>query len=467
MNLIHELQGQWRHNDNCIKNEFITIRYSQLGNYFEELDGLVDLRDIPSNACFRLYFQNSPVDVLVLMYLLSKNVNVFISGKEESPTFCSHSIAIDQKRLKESDWSLNDVVQLSELNIKDYPLKQNQCVIVETSGSTGSSKFVLFSKTNFLYNSKHVLSRINILNQDNVFISVPCYHMYGLGAALLPSLIAGASIHMLGNYNIIKYTEYSRAFEPTIVFQAPSMINMLTELSGAAQKYKLSIVAGDKTDKSRWVAYEEKFGMLINLYGSTELGVIATSIVTDEPALKHDGYLSFLDTVEPQWKPLDEDKFLLEIKHPYSFDTYMDSLGMPIQIESKSPSKDGWFPSNDVCARKGSNRFLLLDRYDNTVNRNGKLISFNEIERKVEHGIEAVQKSIVIAGDRNSIRGRELVLFYQMKDGENVDLDVRKACFKLMNRDYVPDVAICLTEFPKLPNGKINRMKLKEELSSR
>ena len=200
---------------------------------------MVDLRDIPANACFRLYFQNSPIDVLVLMYLLAKNVNVLISGKEESPAFCSHSLAIDQKRLKESDWSLNDVVQLRELNITDYPLKQHQCVIVETSGSTGAPKFVLFSKTNFLHNSKHVLSRINISNQDNVFISVPCYHMYGLGAALLPSLIAGASVHVLGNYNIIKYTEYSRAFEPTIVYQAPSMINMLTELSGAAQKYDL------------------------------------------------------------------------------------------------------------------------------------------------------------------------------------------------------------------------------------
>lgn len=467
MNLIHELVGQWRHNDNCIKNELITVKYSQLGTYFEELDSFVDLKEIPSNACFSLYFQNSPIDVLVLMYLLTKNVNVFISGKEESPSFCSHSIAIDHKRLKESDWSLNGVVQLRELNITDYLLKQNQSVIVETSGSTGSPKFVLFSKTNFLHNSKHVLSRINILNQDKVFISVPCYHMYGLGAALLPSLISGASIHMLGSYNIIKFTEYSRVFEPTIVYQAPSMINMLTELSGAAQKYKLSIVAGDKTDRSRWVEYEEKFGTLINLYGSTELGVIATSIVTDEPTLKLNGYLSFLETVESQWKRLDEDKFLLEIKHPYRFDTYLDSQGMPIRIQSKSQSKDGWVPSNDVCARKGPNRFVLLDRYDNTVNRNGKLISFNEIERKVELGIEAVQKSIVIAGARNSIRGRELVLFYQMKDGESVDLDVRKACFKLMNRDYVPDVAICLTEFPKLPNGKINRMKLKEELYSR
>jgi hypothetical protein len=49
-------------------------------------------------------------------------------------------------------------------------------------------------------------------------IPVPIFHMYGLGAAFLPGILAGASIDFQANSNLLKYLQREKDFNPNIAW---------------------------------------------------------------------------------------------------------------------------------------------------------------------------------------------------------------------------------------------------------
>jgi acyl-CoA synthetase (AMP-forming)/AMP-acid ligase II len=296
--------------------------------------------------------------------------------------------------------------------------------------------------------------------------------MYGLGAGFLPAVIAGASIDLQENTHLLKYLERERTFKPNIAFLTPALCDMFLQRRGEARIYKVAVSAGARLKEDIVRAFDDRFGTLVNLYGSTELGAIsaaspddaldlrattigrpmadvtlapASSVQTEAQHAVQDGPNS--QSAEPQ---TDE----LYCHHPWGFEAYIDEHGHLI-----SPAA-AWFKTGDLARLYPDGCVQILGRADNSINRDGYLVLLADIERAMEQ-IEAIAQVVVLTTPAERQRGQYLAAFCVLKEGIHLDeARIRAQCFDCLPRYAIPDEVFLLDAFPTLPSGKVDRQAL-------
>jgi acyl-coenzyme A synthetase/AMP-(fatty) acid ligase len=285
--------------------------------------------------------------------------------------------------------------------------------------------------------------------------------MYALGAAIIPGVMAGASINLLDKTNIIKYLDREKQYQPNVSFLTPPLCNMFLRTRKSSYQYSRVVTAGDRITPATFENFENKFGKLINLYGSTELGAIATNKLDDPLNIRSKGILETMPGVTMDFTDKESEndpERVSEIicSHDYGFDTYVDKKGQKITSETAKP-----FRTKDLGKRIAANRFQVAGRTGNSVNRQGILVAFSEVESIIEQGIEEVAHAVVTGGKEDITRGKKMIAWCELKSNTKPDnQELRSRCFNIMLRHMVPDEVRIIKEIPRLPNGKFDRKKL-------
>jgi acyl-coenzyme A synthetase/AMP-(fatty) acid ligase len=275
--------------------------------------------------------------------------------------------------------------------------------------------------------------------------------MYGLGAAFLPGVIAGASINLMARTNIIRYLDREKRFQPDVSFLTPSLCEMFLQARKSAYRHRLVVTAGDRIGTATFERFEGKFGRLVNLYGSTELGAIATSTLADSLETRAHGVLAPMPAVDIRFE-----KFQIICRHEHGFLDYVDNRGKRV-----AEPEGGWFQTKDLGKPVGDCCFKVMGRSGNSINRSGILVAFAEVESIMEQEIDGVAWVVVVAGDEENRRGKRMVACCELKPHAEVDArKIRARCFALMPRHMVPDEVVVMAEIPRLANGKFDRKRL-------
>ncbi|NEQ11348.1 MAG: amino acid adenylation domain-containing protein, partial [Moorea sp. SIO4E2] len=96
---------------------------------------------------------------------------------------------------------------------------------------------------------------------------------------------------------------------------------------------------------------------------------------------------------------------------------------------------------------------------DHSVNRDGLLVLFSDVERAIE-SIEGIE-SVVVVSKGESQRGKGLVAYCVLaKNAKITEVDIHTACFERLQRRAIPDRISIMKSLPTLPNGKVDRQKL-------
>ncbi|MCP4155346.1 MAG: acyl--CoA ligase, partial [bacterium] len=368
---------------------------------------------------------------------------------------------------------------------KDAPQQEKQGnIYLKTSGSTAEPKLVKHTHKNLLQNTQYAAERLCLKHDDRIIIPVPLFHMYGLGAGFLPGIIAGATIELIENANIVKYIGREKEYRPTVSFMTPTLCDMLLRIKKTPSPYRLVVTAGDRISETLFRNFETRFGKLVNLYGSTELGVIATSQLEAPLEDRAIGVIAPLPGVEIRLKTNEETnpetnhetgnipnektgEEMAEIlcKHSCGFDAYLDKTGKTIY---KPAQENGWFPIKDLGRNVGKEQFRVVGRTGNSINRVGILVAFSEVETIMEQAIEDVNYVIVIAGEEEGFGSKKMIACCEMKPKIKTEgKEIRSRCFDIMLRHMVPDDVRVVEKLPRLPNGKFDRKQLKaQELGS-
>jgi acyl-CoA synthetase (AMP-forming)/AMP-acid ligase II len=300
-------------------------------------------------------------------------------------------------------------------------------------------------------NAADCVERFGLRSQERIMIPVPIYHMYGLGAAFLPGVIAGASINLMARTNIIRYLDREKQFRPDVSFLTPSLCEMFLQARKSAYRHRLVVTAGDRIATTTFERFEGKFGKLVNLYGSTELGAIATSTLTDSLETRADGVLAPMPAVDIRFKKLE-----ILCRHEHGFLDYVDTQGKKV-----AEPEGGWFQTKDLGKPVGDRCFKVMGRAGNSINRSGILVAFAEVESIMEQGIGGVAWVVVVAGDEENRRSKRMIACCELNPHAEVDArKIRARCFALMPRHMVPDEVVVMAEIPRLANGKFDRKKL-------
>ncbi len=465
--------ADWQHN--TLSDGVVTCAYRDMPMFFAMIAAFLAEHQIQQQDCIALEGVNSVPAALILLYLLQQGYSFVLyppmqkQGKELAvrppiPDFCRYRLIINP--LTESIFSTELLEKISRFEInRNFNINlinhsfTNQKLYVRTSGSMGSAKIVVHNHQRFVGNVRNCIERHKFTSQDNVFIPVPVFHLYGLGAVFLPAILTGANVYLQAQSNILKFMQAERHFKPTVIFVTPTLCEMMVKGLRSERNYRLVVTSGDRIKPELFRAFDAKFSGLVNQYGSTEMGATAASQPTD--ALE--------DRITTMGKPMsgveikideenipqdDSDERIGELycKHPYGFERYINEHGDEIAAAPE------YYRTGDLVKIHKNNDIEVIGRADNRVNRNGYLILLSDIEASLEK-IATVKQAVVLPLDSEDIRGKRIAAFCVSDINET---QIREACFDILPQYAVPDEVHVLSALPVLPSGKVDRQKLKK-----
>lgn len=343
----------------------------------------------------------------------------------------------------------------------DSPLRAER-IVLRTSGSVDRPKLVTHTQRGLLANAANVVERLRLQASDRVLIPVPLAHMYGLGAGLLPSLAAGASIDLLDGANLLRYLERERSVRPTVAFFTPNLCITLLRPRAAAEGYRHVVVAGDSLGATPFARAEEIFRRVVNLYGSTELGAICAA----DPDEELDASLRAITVGRPlpgvelrlAEPPREGEGTELLCAHPHGLERYVDEEGLAVGEPAAT-----WFPTRDLARLHPDGSVEVLGRIDHAVKRDGRLVMLAGVEQALERQAGVDRAAAIVAGQ--TPRGRGIVAFCSPREGAELEPGrLRRLCQDVLPPYAVPDEIHLLPALPVLPSGKLDRKALHRNL---
>ncbi|NOU51947.1 long-chain fatty acid--CoA ligase [Pseudoalteromonas sp. JBTF-M23] len=337
-----------------------------------------------------------------------------------------------------------------------------------SSGSVGEPKVIFHQPDSLVANSQNALNLLPLSLQDNVLIPVPISHMYGFGAAALSSLCAGASVCLTQGLNLLKWKQIEKTWQPSCVFFTSSLLDAVSAKLSDKHVLKLIVTAGDCVNTRYLNAWVNKTQFWLNLYGSTEMGVIGIASLINQGLLNSDAEQAYF-TPCPGVDVASVNE-QLEVHQMHAFVGYLNS-NASIAMSPAHPQffnvAEKPFKTGDLGKLASDGRFSVHGRADFSVNREGRLLAFAQLEielKKQALNLDVfVQELALVCGPQDS-KGKTLIACC-----EGVT-ESQFSALKQAWRSHLPAYAVpsqikLVDPLPRLANGKLNRRKLEEVIS--
>ncbi len=462
--------------DRVLTDGLHTVAYAEVARLLDRLDGLFESHGVSRRHPLALECSQSVAGALALLYVMSREHDVVLlpdlseSSKEAGtprfiPSFCSHVVTAKPG----GDLPGSAIRIAVNEGFSEEPAMagfRGPDLYLRTSGSTGVPKLTRMSHQRWLNNAQACVERWQLTAEDRLSVPVPIFHSYGFGAAFLPGLLAGAAMDVGSGGNILRYREREESFNPNVAFLTPALCDMFLTVRKTPRFYRLAITAGDKIKRETMANFEPRFGPLLNLYGSAEMGAVSAASPDDPPddrlatagyplagiELRVDGTGVDIEAVEGE----QAGRLFCRQKN--------GSAGYLIQEERwrfEARGDDDWFETGDLAKIRADGYLEVLGRSGLSVKRDGLLVVFADVESAVEK-VEGVRRAVVVAAGE-SRRGPRLVAVCVAADGAALQPDaVRRSCFDLLPRYAVPDEVVIVDALPHLPSGKVDRRSVRE-----
>lgn len=400
--------------------------------------------------CIAVAGEGNFENAIAVVSLLARGQNFYLTAQNsmtEYPLFCRGRVVfrteypyIGVERIH-ADQEIKPTDRLQTSHLARMYLR--------SSGSTGVAKIVSFTHQNLIGNSRNCINRFELTSRARVAVTVPVTHMFGLGAALIPAVLAGASVDLQTSSNVLKFLDREKHFEPTMAFMPPSFAVGLVKGRRGSRSYRLTVTAGDRMNPRYFDDYEARFGPIVQLYGSTEMGAVAAGNIDDPVETRKYTVGRALPGVS--LRVSENRSGRMRCRHPFGFEGYADNdLGTIVEKPGE------WFDTSDVAEIRPDGSIYVIGRADNAANRDGYLLLFSEIETAIEN-IDGVE-SAVVASRGSSDRGAFIVAKCVLSEpGGKTGAELRSMCMQWLPKHLVPDEVEIWRSFPVMPNGKFDR----------
>jgi malonyl-CoA/methylmalonyl-CoA synthetase len=155
-------------------------------------------------------------------------------------------------------------------------------VIGYTSGTTGRAKGAMLTHGNFTSNAAAVTAAWGWTAADRLLLTLPLFHMHGLGVGLHGTLVAGSSIDLWRRFDAPAVLAELRRGAITMFFGVPTMIARLLAAAEAQGGHpptgavRLFVSGSAPLPAATFAAFARAFGQeILERYGMTETVMIA------------------------------------------------------------------------------------------------------------------------------------------------------------------------------------------------
>ena len=353
---------------------------------------------------------------------------------------------------------------------------ESPAVLLFTSGTTSKPKAVVLRHGNLVSYVLQTVEFLSAADDDCALISVPPYHIAGIGA-VLTNVYSGRRFCYLPNFDPAAWLDIVRNEGVTNTMLVPTMLARVVEWlgDGAATVPSLRAIAYGGARMPHTVLEKALRSFpnvaFTNAYGLTETSSTVTVLGPDDHRVA-------LESADPAVR------------------ARLGSVGRPvpgIEVEVRNPAgaaaapgepgelwvrgaqvsgeyvgvgstldEHGWFPTRDAATIDADGYVFVLGRVDDTIIRGGENIGPAEIEDVLRN--HPAVGDVAVFGVPDDEWGQRTVAAIVLRPGTDLTSEhVRGWAREHLRGSRTPDEVIFRADLPYTPTGKLLRRQLVDE----
>ncbi|RYZ40065.1 MAG: AMP-dependent synthetase [Myxococcaceae bacterium] len=348
--------------------------------------------------------------------------------------------------------------------------EEDVALVLHTSGTTARPKLVPLTHKNLTASARHIGAMLGLGPGDTCLNIMPLFHIHGLVAAVLSSLGAGGHVVCTPGFNALRFFSWFEEARPTWYTAVPTMHQALVERARrnveSLKSHRLRFIRSSSASLPPQVMeeLERVFGVpVIESYGMTE----AAHQMASNPLPPRPRYAGSVGLAAgPEVAIMDDAGALLApgslgevvIRGPNVMAGYVNNPEANARAFTH-----GWFRTGDQGTLDAAGYLRLTGRLKELINRGGEKISPLEVDTVLlDH--PAVQQAVTFALPHPKL-GEDVAAAVVLREGQlATERELRDFVASRMADFKVPRRIVLLTELPKGPTGKVQRIGLAERL---
>lgn len=371
----------------------------------------------------------------------------------------------------------------SERSEYPWPILDEQAAacLCYTSGTTGNPKGVLYSHRSTILHAYGAClpDSLNMSARDTVLPVVPMFHVNAWGIPYISALTGcklvfpGAALDGKSVYDLIEAEKVTLAAGVPTVWQM--LLGHMEQNNLRFSVLQRTVIGGSACPPAMIRAFKETYGVtVLHAWGMTEMSPLGTvcTLKKRHESLSADEQLAInckqgrpvfgvdMKIVDEEGNTLPHDgkaQGELLVKGPWIVQSYFRG-------EGGDPLVNGWFPTGDVATIDPEGYLQITDRSKDVIKSGGEWISSIEVEN-IAMAHSSVAMAACIAMPHPKWDERPLLVVVK-KPGAKATRDELLAFFEgKISKWQVPDDVVFVDAIPLGATGKMQKMKLREELA--
>jgi fatty-acyl-CoA synthase len=357
--------------------------------------------------------------------------------------------------------NLNSYTQLTP----NYSTMNDPILVLYTSGSTGVPKGVMFHGKMLITNQIETCRNWGLRETDITLVETPFFHTGGYNVLLLPLLYLGGTSIITEHFvpdNVFDCIEKEKI---SVYFGVPTMFQMLLDKprfnNTDISSIRFFISGGAACPIPMIEEYQKKGLMFKQGFGLTEIG--PNCFLLDEKYAKAKAGSIGIPMSHTEVKLVNSDGTEskvnepgeLLIKGPHLCLSYLNN-----DAGFKNNLVDGYFRTGDLLRFDEDGFYYVVGRIKDMYISGGENVYPGEVEKQLTH-FDGVDDAVVVSMPDE--KWGEVGLAYLKTEKDICLIELREFLNSCLSRYKHPHHVVCLKTFPLLPNGKVDRKKLKEE----
>ena len=377
--------------------------------------------------------------------------------------------------------SINSNFPSYEDLINDDPLKIGQeeaidvnndlfCILY-TSGTTGVPKGVMITHRSVVQSANVMGIELRCTENDVLILPSPLFHIFGMAVNLFNAAFTGTRIVLLEKFNPTEILHLIEREKVTILNGVPTMFIKLLETQNF-DHYDLSslrtgVVGASPIPATKVKEVRDRMGInLCQSFGITETVSVTLSPYDDEekniietlgkplPGVK----IKIVDDNRVPLAPGEKGEIAI-----HSFGTRKGYYKLPEQTAAVL-DHEGWYYTGDLGMLDDLGNLKFIGRKKEVIIRGGFNIYPQEIEAVLSRHPKVVESAVI--GLPHETLGEIACAVIQLKDGKEGTEEEMKNYLKEQMATYkVPEKVLFTDKFPVTASGKIQKMRLREEIA--
>ena len=342
---------------------------------------------------------------------------------------------------------------------------EDLAALLYTSGTTGKPKAAMLTQQNLVSNAIQLVNLWNINRDDTLIHSLPIYHTHGLFVAMNTTMMAGATVRLLKNFNL----DYVfQAFDKsTLMMGVPTFYTRLLKDKRLNKKHTKNMrlfISGSapllkETHKNFYDITGhhilERYGMTeTNMNSSNPLDGVRKAGSVGKPIKDINIRISATEGSEV----LNKNQIgMIEIKGPNVFKGYLNKLDQT----KEAFTKDGYFITGDIGYFDDDGYLYISGRNKDLIISGGYNVYPKEIEDVINEYENVIESAVfgIPDNDLGEIPVAAIVMYQKDIKLENIKSYLEKN----LVRYKIPKEYFVLDELPKNIMGKVQKNILKEK----